>query len=120
MNFKQKFSFLTLIATTIAISALVLTSKALGLNVANNDTTTLDSTSSSGFSKEAGQYIGAGLAVGLAGFGSSIGMGSAASVAIGAISEKEEMFGTALIFVVLIEAVAIYGLLVALLLIFAV
>ena len=46
-------------------------------------------------------------------------MGSAASAAIGAISENRDLFGTALIFVVLIEAVAIYGLLVALLLIFA-
>ena len=68
----------------------------------------------------AAKYIGAGLAVGLAGIGSGIGMGTASSAALGAISEKEEMFGTSLIFVVLIEAVAIYGLLVALLLIFAV
>ncbi|MFW9851888.1 MAG: ATP synthase subunit C [Candidatus Thorarchaeota archaeon] len=61
--------------------------------------------------------IGAGLAVGLAGLGSSIGMGMAGSAAIGAITEKPEVFGKAFLFIVLIEAVAIYGLLVAILLI---
>ncbi len=112
MNIKQKFLFVTSMAAAIAVSLLMMTANALGLNQEN--------ITDAGFTKEAGQYLGAGLAVGLAGFGSSIGMGSAASAAIGAISEKEEMFGTALIFVVLIEAVAIYGLLIALLLIFAV
>ena len=115
MNFKQKIILTTAIASAIAISMLTLTAKALGLSVEDGTTP-----SSGGFSPEAGKFIGAGLAVGLAGFGSSIGMGSAASAAIGAISEDEKMFGTALIFVVLIEAVAIYGLLIALLLIFAV
>lgn len=115
MNLKQKITLSTAIAAAIAISMLTFTAKALGLS-AEGDATVTDG----GFSPEAGKFIGAGLAVGLAGFGSSIGMGSAASAAIGAISEDEKMFGTALIFVVLIEAVAIYGLLVALLLIFAV
>ena len=114
MNLKQKITLSTAIAAAIAISMLTFTAKALGLS--DSHETTVDG----GFSPEAGKFIGAGLAVGLAGFGSSIGMGSAASAAIGAISEDEKMFGTALIFVVLIEAVAIYGLLVALLLIFAV
>jgi V/A-type H+-transporting ATPase subunit K len=112
MNLKQKIMITTSIASAIAISMLTFTTKALGLSQ--------EGTTDGGFSPEAGKFIGAGLAVGLAGFGSSIGMGSAASAAIGAISEDEKMFGTALIFVVLIEAVAIYGLLVALLLIFAV
>ncbi|MHA2097259.1 MAG: V-type ATP synthase subunit K [Candidatus Kariarchaeaceae archaeon] len=117
MNLKQKIILTTSIASAIAISMLTFTAKALGLSA--NDTLS-EGTAEGGFSPEAGKFIGAGLAVGLAGFGSSIGMGSASSAAIGAISEDEKMFGTALIFVVLIEAVAIYGLLVALLLIFAV
>ena len=61
--------------------------------------------------------IGAGLAVGIAGIGASIGMGMAGSAAIGAITEKPEVFGRAFLFIVLIEAVAIYGLLVAILLV---
>ena len=111
MKLRKKFLIITSIAFAIAYSMMLYTVQALGLS--QEDAT-------GGFSPEAGKFIGAGLAVGLAGFGSSIGMGSAASAAIGAISEDEKMFGTALIFVVLIEAVAIYGLLVALLLIFAV
>ena len=62
--------------------------------------------------------IGAALAVGIAGLGASIGMGMAGSAAVGAITEKPEVFGKAFLFVVLIEAVAIYGLLVAILLVF--
>ena len=62
--------------------------------------------------------IGAGLAVGIAGIGAAIGMGMAGSAAIGAITEKPEIFGKAFLFIVLIEAVAIYGLLVAILMVF--
>lgn len=116
MNLRKKIIFASTYAFVMAYIALVYSINALGLS-AEDDTTLIDN---GGFSADAGKFIGAGLAVGLAGFGSSIGMGSAASAAIGAISEDEKMFGTALIFVVLIEAVAIYGLLVALLLIFAV
>lgn len=61
--------------------------------------------------------IGAALAVGLAGIGSAISMGMAGSAAIGAITEKPEVFGKAFLFIVLIEAVAIYGLLVAILIV---
>jgi V/A-type H+-transporting ATPase subunit K len=62
--------------------------------------------------------IGAALAIGIAGIGASIGMGMAGSAAVGAITEKPEIFGKAFLFIVLIEAVAIYGLLVAILLVF--
>jgi len=62
--------------------------------------------------------IGAGLAVGLAGLGAALGMGQAGSAAIGAISEKPELFGKTIIFVVFIEAVAIYGLLISILIVF--
>ena len=43
---------------------------------------------------------------------------SAASAALGAISENDKAFGKALIFVGLAEGVALYGLIVALLLLF--
>jgi V/A-type H+-transporting ATPase subunit K len=61
--------------------------------------------------------IGVGLAIGLAGLGAGLGMGSAGAAAVGAISERPEVFGKAMIFIVFIEAIAIYGLLVAFLLI---
>ena len=60
-------------------------------------------------------YIGAALATGL----SCIGGGNAAPAAIGATSEDPKAFGKAIIFVVLGEGIAIYGMLVSILLIFA-
>jgi V/A-type H+-transporting ATPase subunit K len=64
------------------------------------------------------KYIGAALAVGLSGIGGGIAVASSASAALGAISENEKAFGKALIFVGLAEGVALYGLIVALLLLF--
>ena len=64
------------------------------------------------------KYIGAGLAVGLSGIGGGIAVASSASAALGAISENDKAFGKALIFVGLAEGVALYGLIVALLLLF--
>jgi len=56
--------------------------------------------------------IGAGLAIGIAGM-SAIGQGIAASAGIGATAEDKKMFGKSMIFTVLPETQAIYGLLVA-------
>lgn len=58
--------------------------------------------------------IGAGLAVGLAGM-SAVGQGIASSGGLGATSEKPEMFGKGMVFGVLPETQAIYGLLVGIL-----
>ena len=60
----------------------------------------------------------AALAVGLSGIGGGIAVASSASAALGAISENDKAFGKALIFVGLAEGVALYGLNVALLLLF--
>ncbi|MEM3526200.1 MAG: ATP synthase subunit C [Candidatus Jordarchaeaceae archaeon] len=60
--------------------------------------------------------LGAGFAVGLAGLGAGLGMGTASAAAIGAISEKPEVFGRSIIYIVLIEAIAIYGFVVSFLL----
>ena len=50
--------------------------------------------------------------------GSASAVASSASAALGAISENDKAFGKALIFVGLAEGVALYGLIVALLLLF--
>ena len=65
------------------------------------------------------KYVGAALAVGLSGIGGGIAVAASASSALGAISENDKAFGKALIFVSLAEGVALYGLIVALLLLFA-
>jgi V/A-type H+-transporting ATPase subunit K len=59
------------------------------------------------------KMIGAGLAMGLAGLGTGLGMGTASAAAVAAIAEKPETFSKALIFIVFLEAIAIYGLVVA-------
>jgi V/A-type H+-transporting ATPase subunit K len=64
-----------------------------------------------------GLAIGAGLAIGLAGIGGGIGMGTASAAALGAIIEKPETFGKSILYVVFIEAIAIYGFVIAFLLI---
>jgi V/A-type H+-transporting ATPase subunit K len=58
-------------------------------------------------------YLAAGLAVGLASIGAGIGVGIAGAAAIGSISEKPEILGRTLIFIGLAEGVAIYGLIIA-------
>ena len=65
-----------------------------------------------GFEKGMG-YLAAALAVGLSGIGGGIAVSSSAAAALGALSENEGVFGKALIFVGLAEGVALYGLLIA-------
>ena len=56
-------------------------------------------------------------AVGVAGIGAGIAVGSGAPAAIGALTEDPKSFGKALIFVVLGEGIALYGMLIAILII---
>ncbi len=57
--------------------------------------------------------VGIGLATGLAAAGAGIGAGIAGAAAISAVSEKREMFGISLLFVVIAEGVAAYGIAIA-------
>ena len=58
-------------------------------------------------------YLGAELAVGLSGIASGIAVSNSASAAIGALAENDSTFGKSIVFVGLAEGMAIYGLLVA-------
>lgn len=60
-------------------------------------------------------YIAMALVVGLAGIGGGVAIAAAAPAAIGATSEDPKAFGKALIFVALGEAIALYGVIVAIL-----
>ncbi|MCL2156474.1 MAG: V-type ATP synthase subunit K [Methanobrevibacter sp.] len=60
--------------------------------------------------------IGAGVAVGFAGLGSGLGQGIAAAGSVGAVAEDKSMFAQGIIFAALEETQAIYGFLVAILL----
>ena len=62
-------------------------------------------------------YLGAAVAVGLACVGAGIAVSAGASAAIGATSENPDNFVKSLIFVVLGAGIALYGLLIAILII---
>ncbi|MCK9244778.1 MAG: ATP synthase subunit C [Candidatus Marinimicrobia bacterium] len=58
-------------------------------------------------------FIAAALAVGIGSVGAAIAVGNIGTAAMGTIGEKPELSGSALIFVGLAEGIAIYGLIVA-------
>ena len=58
-------------------------------------------------------YIGAALVTGLSCIGGGIAVASAASAALGALSEDQSILGKSLIFVGLAEGVALYGLIIS-------
>ncbi len=62
-------------------------------------------------------YIAAALAVGFSSIAAGWAVSTVGSAALGAISEKPELAGRALIFVGLAEGIAIYGLIIAIMLV---
>jgi V/A-type H+-transporting ATPase subunit K len=63
--------------------------------------------------------IGAGLAVGLTGLGAGMGEKDVGAAAVGAITENPGIFGKAMIFMVIPETIVIFGLVIAIIAIFA-
>lgn len=57
--------------------------------------------------------LGAAISTGLAAIGAGLAVSGTGSAAVGAIAEKPESFGRALIFVGLAEGIAIYGLIIS-------
>ncbi len=83
--------------------------------VLTGNTTALAATSdtaSSGFATGMG-YIAAALVTGISCIGGGIAVASAASAALGAISEDQSILGKSLIYVGLAEGVCLYGLIIA-------
>lgn len=71
-----------------------------------------DATTSDGFATGMG-YIAAALVTGISCIGGGIAVASAASAALGAISEDQSILGKSLIYVGLAEGVCLYGLIIA-------
>ncbi|MCE4608694.1 MAG: hypothetical protein F7B61_07075 [Caldisphaeraceae archaeon] len=109
----KKYKKIMVLVAFISIVAALFT----GVAISHAATSSAKSTAVSSTSIS-GKAIGSGLAIGLAGIGGGIGVGVAGAAAISAVAENREMFGTAFIFVVLGEGIAIYGLLVAIIILF--
>ncbi|OHD54827.1 MAG: hypothetical protein A2Y33_01920 [Spirochaetes bacterium GWF1_51_8] len=58
-------------------------------------------------------FLAAGLAVGLGSIGAGIAVGMSASAALGAISEDPSIFGKSILYIGMAEGIAIYGLIIA-------
>lgn len=71
------------------------------------------SAAESGITDEGIGYISAALAVGLSTIAGGIAVGLVGAAAMGAVGEKPEISGKALIFLGLAEGIAIYGLIIA-------
>ena len=65
------------------------------------------------------KYIGAGLAVGLGSIAGGIAVAGVGSAAMGAVVERPELMGRSLIYVGLAEGIAIYGMVVAIMILIA-
>ena len=74
-------------------------------------------TTSRGTSAQGLGFLAAALVTGLSAIGAGIAVAAAAPAAIGAVSENPKSFGKSIIFVVLGEGIAIYGLLISILII---
>ena len=125
MRFDKEITSLILLGLTVLVTALA--AMTFGLIDSSAVMSVLGAPPSSGFEMLQategsglailGLALGAGLALGLAGVGASLGMGTASAAALGAITEKPETFGKSILYVVFIEAVAIYGFVIAFLLV---
>ncbi|MFV0528251.1 MAG: ATP synthase subunit C [Lachnospiraceae bacterium] len=84
---------------------------AIGVAFAGTSTAFAATDSSAGLATGLG-YLAAALVTGLSCIGGGIAVASAASAALGAISEDQSILGKSLIFVGLAEGIALYGLIV--------
>jgi len=109
----KKYKKIMALVAFVSIAAALFTGVAISHAATSSTKSTVASPTSI-----SGKAIGSGLAIGLAGIGGGIGVGVAGAAAISAVAENREMFGTAFIFVVLGEGIAIYGLLVAIIILF--
>jgi len=105
----KKVRIVLIASLAIAVALAVVTGMSMVTSAQGGGGTTTSS-STIGY-----RYIGAGLAVGLAGLGGGYAVGVAGASAISAIAEKREMSGMALLIVALGEGIAIYGLLIGIL-----
>ena len=107
-------------AGVFLISVLLIVMLAMGVSAQSEEPQTGEAAPASQTASDSSGsngYMAAAVAVGLSCLGAGIAIASTAPAAIGAFSEDPKAFGKALIFVVLGEGVALYGLLISILII---
>lgn len=95
---------------TLVVGTILLFSGSVTASAAEATTAAAASIFSTG---EGLKYIAAALSTGMSTIGAGIAVASAASAALGALSEDSSIMGKALIFVALAEGVALYGMLIS-------
>ena len=87
---------------------------------ANTRAAATDAALATGASNAEGlKYIGAALSTGLATIGTGYAVGTVGSAALGAISEDQSILGRTIIFVGLAEGIAIFGVIISILILYA-
>jgi len=112
---KSSFKFVT----ALVVLALALSAVGTALLLFAGPATAAGAPGSSGGGGDAWSFglLAAALSTALAALGAGFAVGRVGTAAIGALAEKPELFGRLLIFVGLAEGIAIYGLIIAIILI---
>lgn len=105
------------VAVSLCFAFTCLASAASSTTDAATTTATTTTAVTSTASSDGMRFISAALAIGISAIGAGIALASGAPAAIGAVAEDPKSFGKSLIFVALGEAVAVYGLIIAFLMI---
>lgn len=102
------------VAICFSFAAVITASAAPADEDATAVTETAEQADAAGYDNAIGLgFIAAALSIGLAGIGAGIALAAGAPAAIGAVSEDPSSFGKSMIFVVLGEALALYGFVIA-------
>lgn len=104
-------------AGVFGVAAILLVTMAVVASAEGAGAETTQAVTEAAASAQGWGFLAAALSTGLSCLGAGIAIASTAPAAIGAFSEDPKAFGKALIFVVLGEGVALYGLLISILLI---
>ena len=110
VKFGLLVNIISVFAIVLAISAVCFTNASIAASETADTVTETEGVSTNGLG-----LIAAALSIGLSCIGGGFAVASSASSALGAISENPNIFGQALIMVVLAEGIAIYGLIIAIL-----
>ncbi len=97
----------------VVLATLVIIGMVFQESVAETEAVTGVVTDAATAGRQGWGYIAAALAVGLSSLGAAIAVATVGSAAMGALSENPDLGGRALIFLGLAEGIAIYGLIIA-------